>query len=598
MIDYRTFFNKVGFISYFLIISSLISFVVYRAYGVWSFVSLHTGRYEPVFLNIISNDAIVIGVVFLLLYFGFFNTFFKSIKWVAYLLKAAVIFIIFIYVVDVLLLLNFFKRLHYHDILKYGAEIKAGLSFLIPAKAAFFNLFSTEVIGSILASIFLLLLISFILFQVTGRYKKLHGNLLLICGLCFSIFSFVPMDRIFLHGWAYENLFTYNMPKGLEEPYSNNFIAALKEKQEKRKEICEGVDKRLDVILVIVESLSSCHSQFFSGINNYTPHLDAIAKKNLGFTNFFANGFTTEHGLIALLLGEVPLPIVGAERHDAFEGYYQKESVATFLNRVGYKTCFLTTGDLGFTNKGVWLARIGFDAVEGAETSFYKEWPSFAFNAAPDEALFAYAIKRIGNLNSDQQPYFMVLETVTSHLPFLDPEGKSNTEKAVITYVDRQLGVFYNRLEDFGFFSNGVLIITSDHRIMAPLSKAELDLYGGSAFARIPMVVASGGKKKGKIDASFQQTDLYSSLKWLVSDQYEKDPWNGNFLHPEPTPPFCILKNMANDYDLVYARCGSEEGYIKLRGDGTYLCQGRIKPENVKLIIEKISSNRIFRDQK
>ena len=559
---------------------------------------LHTGRYEPVFLNIISNDAIVIGVVFLLLYFGFFNTFFKSIKWVAYLLKVVVIFITFFYAVDALLLLKFFKRLHYHDILKYGAEIKAGLSFLIPAKAAFFNLFSTEVIGSILASIFLLLLISFILFQVTGRYKKLHGNLLLICGLCFSIFSFVPMDRIFLHGWAYENLFTYNMPKGLEEPYSNNFIAALKEKQEKRKEICEGVGKRLDVILVIVESLSSCHSQFFSGINNYTPHLDAIAKKNLGFTNFFANGFTTEHGLIALLLGEVPLPIVGAERHDAFEGYYQKESVATFLNRVGYKTCFLTTGDLGFTNKGVWLARIGFDAVEGAETSFYKEWPSFAFNAAPDEALFAYAIKRIGNLNSDQQPYFMVLETVTSHLPFLDPEGKSNTEKAVITYVDRQLGVFYNRLEDFGFFSNGVLIITSDHRIMAPLSKAELDLYGGSAFARIPMVVASGGKKKGKIDASFQQTDLYSSLKWLVSDQYEKDPWNGNFLHPEPTPPFCILKNMANDYDLVYARCGSEEGYIKLRGDGTYLCQGRIKPENVKLIIEKISSNRIFRDQK
>ena len=238
MLDCRTFFNKVGLVSYCLIISSLIFFVVYRAHGVWSFVSLHTGRHEPVFLNIINNDAIVIGVVFLLLYLGFFNTFARSIKWVAYLLKAIVIFITFFYAVDVLLLLKFFKRLHYHDILKYGAEIKAGLSFLIPVKALFFNLFSTEVIGIILASIFLLLLISFILFQVTGRHKKIHGRLLLICGLCFSIFSFVPMDRIFLHGWAYQNLFAYNMPKGLEEPYSNNFIAALKEKREKRKEIC------------------------------------------------------------------------------------------------------------------------------------------------------------------------------------------------------------------------------------------------------------------------------------------------------------------------------------------------------------------------
>ncbi len=594
----RTFFNKAGLLSYLIIISNFIFLVVYRAYGVWSFVFRNTGRNAPVFLNIVNNDAIVIGAVFLLLHFGFFYTFIKSIRWVAYLLKAVVIFITFLYAIDVLLLLKFFKRLHYHDILKYGAEIKAGLSFLIPMKSLFFNLFSTETIGIILAGIFALLLISFMMFQVTGRHKKIHGKLLLICGLCFSIFSFVPLDHIFLHGWAYQNLFAYNMPKGSEEPYSSNFIAALKEKREKKKEISEGLGKRINIMLVIVESLSSCQSQFFSGINNYTPHLDAISKENLSFTNFFANGFTTEHGLIALLLGEVPLPIVGTGQHCAFEGFYQKESVAAFLNRLGYKTCFLTTGDLGFTNKRTWLARIGFDDVEGTETPFYKEWPRFAFNAAPDEALFAYAIRKIGNLNSDQQPYFMVLETVTSHLPFLDPEGKSNTEKAVITYVDRQLGVFYKKLEDCGFFSNGVLIITSDHRLMAPLSKAEMDRYGNSAFARIPMVVASGGKKKGKIDACFQQTDLYSSLKWFVSDQYEKDPWNGNFLRPEPTPPFCILKNMANNYDLVYTRCGPEEGYIKLQGDGTYLCQGRIKTEKVRLIIEKISSDRIFRDQK
>ena len=587
-----------GYVSYFLIISSFIFFVVYRAYGVWSFVFRNTGRNEPVFLNIINNDAIVIGVVFLLLYFAFFHTFVKSIKWVAYLLKAVVILITFLYAADVLLLFEFFKRLDFHDLLKYGAEIKAGLSFLIPMKSLFLNLFSIEAIGIILASIFALLLISFIMFQVTGRHKKIYGRLHLICGLCFLIFSFVPLDRIFLHGWAYQNLFAYNMPKGSEEAYSSNFIAALKEQRKKTKKISEGLGKRINIILVIVESLSSSQSQFFSGINNYTPHLDAISKDNLSLTNFFANGFTTEHGLIALLLGEVPLPIPGTGRHRAFEGFYQKKSVADFLNRLGYRTCFLTTGDLGFTNKGTWLESIGFDDVEGIETPFYKEWPKFAFNAPPDEALFAYAIRKIGNLNSDQQPYFMVLETVTSHLPFLDPEGKSNTEKAVINYVDRQLGVFYKSLEDYGFFSNGVLIITSDHRIMAPISKAEMDRYGDSAFARIPMVVASGGKRKGKIDACFQQTDLYSSLKWFVSDRYEKDPWNGNFLNPEPTPPFCILKNMANDYDLVYARCGSEEGYIKLQGDATYLYQGKIKPEKVRLILEKINSNRIFRDQK
>ena len=191
----------------------------------------------------------------------------------------------------------------------------------------------------------------------------------------------------------------------------------------------------------------------------------------------------------------------------------------------------------------------------------------------------------------------MVLETVSSHLPFIDPEGLSNTEKSVFTYVDRQLGLFYRELEDLGFFGNGMLIITSDHRIMAPLSSVELDIYGGSAFARIPMVVALGGKRKEIVNTCFQQTDLYSSLEWFVTKQYKRVLWDGNFLHHKPEPPFCILTHTANDLDLVYARCGLEEGYIKLEGDKTRLVRERIDPKKLPEIIEKINRIRIFRDK-
>jgi len=435
-------------------------------------------------------------------------------------------------------------------------------------------------------------------FEPTERHKKIQGNLLLIFGFCLLVFSFVPMKRIFLHGWAYRNVFAHNMPKGLERTYSSKYIMMLEKNRKKNKKIYRGVNQRPDIILVIVESLSSCHSKYFSGINDYTPHLDTIAKDNLSLMSFFANGFTTEHGLIALLTAETPLPMTGIQGHEAFNGFDKKDSVPFFLDRAGYMTFFLTTGDLGFTNKGAWLRRIGFDDVEGAETSFYKGWPHFAFNAPPDEALYDYALKRINGFDLDRRPYFMVLETVSSHLPFLDPMGRSNTEKAVFNYVDQQLGRFYRQLVDLGFFKNGVLIITSDHRVMAPLSEAELDLFGNSAFSRIPLVVVTGDGKKGQIDAPFQQTDLYSSLKWLVSDRYEMSLWDGNFLRPEPTAPFCILQPMVNDYDLVYARCGLKEGFIKLQGDETYLCRGRIDPKTARAIIERINSRRILRDQR
>ncbi|MCP4692561.1 MAG: sulfatase-like hydrolase/transferase [Desulfobacterales bacterium] len=595
---HRKVFKWVGFASYFLVISSLLFFMVYRARGVWSFIHRHTGRHEPVFLNILNNDAIVAGVVLLLMYLGFFQPLVKSIKWLASLLKSIVIFIILFYGVDAWMLLNIIKRLQYRDILKYGAEINAGLSFLAPVKAFFLHLVSVEIIGGVLVGVLFLLAVSFILFQFSGRCQKAHGRLLLIGGIGFLIFSFIPMDRIFLHGWAYESIFAHNMPKGYDQPYSDAFIAAAREKGETEKVLSEGAGKRPHIILLVVESLSSCHGRFFSGVHDYTPRLDAIAKENLSLVNFFANGFATEHGLIALLLGEAPLPAVDVKRRGAFQGYDQGESTAVLLKKAGYRTCFLTTGDLSFTNKGEWLKRIGFEEVEGSETPFYKGWPRFAFNAAPDEALYAYAMKKIAGLNTDERPYFMVLETVTSHLPFLDPEGRANTEESVIGYVDRRLGLFYGELEDSGFFRDGVLIITSDHRVMAPLSKAELDLYGDSAFARIPMVVASGGERKGRIDAFFQQTDLYSSLQWLVSGRYERDPWDGNFLAPRPTPPVCIIKHMASDAELVYARCGSEEGYIKLQGDATRLLRGNIDPGKAEKIIERINRARIPREKK
>ena len=597
MFECRRYFNRLGLVSYFMVISSLIFFMLYRSHGVWSFVCQHTGRHEPVFLNIINNDAMVVGIVLLLLYLGFFNTLIKSIKWLAYLSKAVVIFITLFYAVDALLLLKIYKRLHYQDIAKYGLEIKAGLSFLAPVKAVFFNLLSVEVIGFVFAVIFLSFVLSFITLQFRDDHKKAHSRLLLISGFCFVLFSFFPMKRIYLHGCAYQNIFAYNMPKGFDQQYPSGFITALEEKGEKRKKNCEGLGKRHNIILLIVESLSSCQSKFFSGLNNFTPRLDEIAKENISFTNFFANGSTTEQGLIALLLGKVPLIGVDAGSRGAFKGHYQCKSLATLLKEADYETYFLTTGDLSFTNKGAWLEQIGFDVIEGSKTSFYKGWPKFSFNAAPDEALYAYAIKKILEQNSNKRPYFMVLETVSSHLPFIDPEGLSNTEKSVFTYVDRQLGLFYRKLEDLGFFSNGMLIITSDHRIMAPLSSAELDIYGGSAFARIPMVVALGGKRKGVINTCFQQTDLYSSLEWFVAKQYKKIQWDGNFLHHKPEPPFCILTHTANDFDLVYARCGLEEGYIKLEGDKTRLVRRRIDPKKLPEIIEKINRIRIFRDK-
>jgi hypothetical protein len=64
-----------------------------------------------------------------------------------------------------------------------------------------------------------------------------------------------------------------------------------------------------------------------------------------------------------------------------------------------------------------------------------------------------------------------------------------------------------------GFFDNGLLIITGDHRKMLPVSAPERERYGESAKARVPLLIIGAGARKGEVDDRlFQQADLLRML--------------------------------------------------------------------------------------
>ena len=62
-----------------------------------------------------------------------------------------------------------------------------------------------------------------------------------------------------------------------------------------------------DIILLIVESLSSINSKKVSGIPGFLEGFDELAEEGVLFKNFFANHQASEGGLIALLGGFPPM---------------------------------------------------------------------------------------------------------------------------------------------------------------------------------------------------------------------------------------------------------------------------------------------------
>lgn len=405
-------------------------------------------------------------------------------------------------------------------------------------------------------------------------------------------------DPRYVHAWMYKNVVAYNLEVASESRgYSEGFVArgafepavTLKPKKVEQP----------DVIVLQVESLSSYQSRFFSGLCDWTPNLDRIARENAAYPGFYANGFCTNDCYIAVLTGEPPIRPPGekarrrgGEYVGAFEGFEDPvESLPRLLSRRGYATEFLMSADLSFAGVGRWAEGIGFDTVEGHTHPAYAGCVRWQFDAAPDEALYRRVCDRVRE--HEGRRFFMYVSTISSHHPYVNPETGERSEEQTIRYVDRQLGRFYDRLAEMGFFENGVLIIFGDHHAMVPSRPGELETFGEDrAAAKVPLVVAYRAMRRGTYEGLFQQTDIFNSLKNLTSDRYSTSDWAGDIFSGTPAKYVLFRRGDYRHIVSVFTDAGSYR--VRLDGDDTRLIGPADLDESTRrAIVDRINSVRM-----
>ncbi len=360
----------------------------------------------------------------------------------------------------------------------------------------------------------------------------------------------------------------------------------------------KGMNKPLNVLLVIVESLSAYHSKYFSGIEDWTPRMDVIAAKETAITNFHANGWTTIGGLISLLTGTFPFVPEraafnewGSPRLDDFT--HLEGALPRQLAGKGYQTTFVSAGDLGFLGQGNWLQEIGFQRIIGnRDPRFDSQTVRGPFDSVPDKLLYDVVLEEMDAMPAGK-PYLITGQTFWSHRPFMAPDGSADhTEEYVIRMTDQMIGELYDRLESRGFFETGILIVTGDHRAMEPYRRTEIERFGSTAAARVPAIVATRAVDLPEvISDNYQQRDLQASLLALVADQYCLTPFEGAMFGPEPSAPGCVMHARADDRDLITVRCGEEEGVVIVAGDATAVASGTLSDGTS--VVEAINRNRL-----
>jgi glucan phosphoethanolaminetransferase (alkaline phosphatase superfamily) len=534
--------------------------------------------------QIVAHDALIYILIISLIYFSYLK--FVN-RFLSYTLRILSIFLFIIYNIDIYLLKNFVTHININDVNKY--------LFYVPKYIS--QQYTINFFQIILFTIICIIIVFFIKKHLILT-KKLHISFISSLIILISINSY--SEDKYVHSWTYKNFIEYNIDllsqsKDYTKKYKNSISID-------DKIICENKTKEnKNIIVLMVESLASYQSKYFSGIRDWTPNFDKIAQSNINIKNFYSNGFITEDAEISILTGLFPIyaPTMKTKiGSTAFQGFYSIEnSLPNHLHKNGYTTEFITSSDLSFSNTGKWADSLGFDYIEGSSHPYYKNKKRYHFDVPEDKYLFQRVLKRVEKKKSNDK-YFIFVKTVSSHIPFLNPENNHYSEEETIKYVDKQIGKFYNKLKDTSFFKNGILIIVGDHHPIIPLKKEQIDKYGMfSSGIRVPIVISFGENKNKTLNNTFQQVDIYNSIKNFTSTKQCTSLWNGDFLLDKPVSPKFLIYRRGDKRGTVSVFNQKGELYnVRLNGDDTKVTNQSIS-DSTKTIINKINYERIKRQE-
>ncbi|HVE40171.1 MAG TPA: sulfatase-like hydrolase/transferase [Planctomycetota bacterium] len=283
-----------------------------------------------------------------------------------------------------------------------------------------------------------------------------------------------------------------------------------------RRIVHEGPEKRLNVAMICVESLSADYMGLFGGTKGITPELDALAARSLAFMNVYATGTRTVRGLEAITLSVPPTPGQSIVRRPRNEDLY---SLGRVFDSKGYESKYLYGGYGYFDNMSYFFSHNGYrvvdrTALKPGEIDVETIW------GVADENLFALGLREMDKTAAEGKPFFVHLMTTSNHRPFLFPSGRidlpTGEREGAVKYTDYAIGRFIRDAQSKPWFRDTVFVIVADHcaatngRVELPVSKYHIPILIHS-----PAHVAPGRNER-----LMSQIDLAPTLLGLLNFSY------------------------------------------------------------------------------
>ncbi len=304
---------------------------------------------------------------------------------------------------------------------------------------------------------------------------------------------------------------------------------------------------KLNVVVVVEESLGAGFVGAYGDTRNLTPHLDRLSEKGLLFRNAYATGTRTVRGLEAITTSFPPIPSESILKRPGSEGIANWGEV---MRSAGYHTSFLYGGYGYFDNMNHFYQSNGFaisDRSDIPDPAFANIW------GVSDQDLFERALGYFDALEAKGRPFFSILMTTSNHKPYTFPEGiagipaEGGGRSAGIRYADHALGGFLQQAADHPWFADTLFVIVADHDARV-YGRAQIPLH----HYRIPLLVyAPDLVRPGAVETAISQIDIAPTVLGLLGLPYKAPFYGQDVLHLPPGLPRPIPVSHNHDVALV-----------------------------------------------
>lgn len=275
-------------------------------------------------------------------------------------------------------------------------------------------------------------------------------------------------------------------------------------------------ERRLNVVLISVESLSADYSGSYGRKKTLTPHLDSLSRDSLLFTDLYATGTRTVRGLEALALSVPPTPGESIVKRERNEGLF---SLADVFNGKGYESMFLYGGYGAFDNMNYFFAHNGYAVHDRTEIPKNRIHHANIWGVA-DEDLYTMALGRFDDAYRSGKPFFAHLMTTSNHRPYTFPTGRGpwpqGKRESAVAYTDWAIGDFLARARGKPWFKDTLFVITADH-CASSAGKAALPVFR----YHIPLWIYSPARIAPQhYDGMMSQIDIAPTVLGLLGMDY------------------------------------------------------------------------------